>query len=174
VGIDVRVERIGLVVRVSHWPDGSRAEDYITSCNLLAVRHEDIWSARGVLDAFGNRLAHRDGKAKGRVLYLKQYRLGRGHMVTSGLAYHVEPQGDLLQVTHFAVADSMLKTDVLPAIAKLLLCAQRIALVAPLNHGHLQWICRNSDQVSMAERIYDFKRIARLPHGDVLMERPPV
>ena len=174
MGIDVRVEQIGWVVRVSRWPEGSRSDDYVTSCNLLTVRHEDLWASRGVVDAFGTRLANRNGRAKGRVLYLKQYRLSRGHVVTAGLAYHVEPRGELVQVTDFAVVDSLVTSDVLPAIGKLLLCAQRICLIAPFNHGRLQWICRNRETEALAQGIYEFTRVGRLQRGDVLMERAPV
>lgn len=173
MGIDVRVEKIGWVVRVSHWPEGSRTDDYVTSCNLLGVRHEDLWVSPGVLNAFGQRLANRDGRAKGRVLYLKQYRLGRGHVVTAGLAYHIERRGELLQVTDFAVVDSLVEADVLPAVGTLLLCAQQIAVRAPFNRGHLQWICHNRETEALAQGIFEFRRVRRLSHGDVLMERPP-
>jgi hypothetical protein len=175
VEIEVRVELIGLVVKVRHWPGASRSEDYVSSCNVMPVEHSDHWTDTGVVNSFGQRLAQRNGRAKGRVLYLKQLRLGRGHVLTGGLSYHVDPpRGGLLQVTRVAVIDTMPELDVVPAISKLLLCAQRIALVAPLNHGRLQWICTSRDEESAAERFYDFRRVARLDHGRSLMERPPV
>jgi hypothetical protein len=175
--IEVEPQKIGLVVRVNRWPEGRRLDDYIYSCNLVNVHTGKKWihNPLALHHEFGLRLARNHGEAKGRVLYLFQYRLLRGHVPTCGLAYHVEPRGGLsLQVTDIVVGDTVMEADVVPAAEKLLLCAQRITQTAGLNGGCLQWICRNDVQVHAAEHYYGFKKRQRLENGEMLMERPPV
>jgi hypothetical protein len=175
--IEVQPQKIGLVVRVNRWPEGSRSDDYIYSCNLTDVHTARRWRQNPLAlhHEFGLRLARNHGEAKGRVLYLFQYRLLRGHVPTCGLAYHVEPRGGpFLQVTDIVVGNTVPEADVVPAADKLLLCAQRVTQVAGLNGGHLQWICKNEDQVRAAEYYYGFKKRRRLDDGEMLMERPPV
>jgi hypothetical protein len=163
-----------LYVTVAHWPEGSGSDDYVDSCNVAAVGLDGRWHHL-LGDALNGRLSDNEGAAKGRVLYLYQWRLGQGYLPTAGLAYHISRSGrGSIQVSAVGTTEDLVAGDTIPAIGLLLLCAQRIALVASLGGGQLQWICKNADQATYAKEVFGFRRKRVLQHGDLLMERSPV